>query len=155
MGSDGKESACSVGVPGSIPELRWSPGGGNGNPIQYSCLENSMDRRAWWADAGSQREESRPWQWSWGRKPDKMQRCDLASGVPPEFSWTSTPQNQSLPALLHIKRMSPSEPPLDGSLTCLTGSPELFTICELFTAPQLLEAWSLKHFKDTEPFLKS
>ena len=50
--------------------------------------------------AGSQREESRPWQRSWGRKPDKTQRHDLASGVPPEFSWTSTPQNQSLPALL-------------------------------------------------------
>ena len=50
--------------------------------------------------AGSLREESRLWQRSWGRKPDKMQRRDLASGVPPEFSWTSTPQNQSLPALL-------------------------------------------------------
>ena len=135
---------------GEIPHT-----GSGQHPLQYSCLENSMDRRAWWADAGSQREESRPWQWSWGRKPDKMQRCDLASGVPPEFSWTSTPQNQSLPALLHIKRMSPSEPPLDGSLTCLTGSPELFTICELFTAPQPQEAQSLKHLKDTEPFLKS
>ena len=43
-GSDGKESACSV---GSIPGLRRSPGAGNGNPLQYSCLENSMDRGAW------------------------------------------------------------------------------------------------------------
>ena len=34
---------------GSIPELRKPPGGGNGNPLQYSCLENSMDRGAWWA----------------------------------------------------------------------------------------------------------
>ena len=34
---------------GSIPELGRSPGGGNGNPLQYSCLENSMDRGAWWA----------------------------------------------------------------------------------------------------------
>ena len=33
----------------SIPELGGSPGGGNGNPFQYSCLENSMDRGAWWA----------------------------------------------------------------------------------------------------------
>ena len=40
--SDGKESACKVGDPGSIPELGRSPGEGNGNP-QYSCLENSMD----------------------------------------------------------------------------------------------------------------
>ena len=34
---------------GSIPELGRSPGEGNGNPIQYSCLENPMDREAWWA----------------------------------------------------------------------------------------------------------
>ena len=34
---------------GLIPELGRSPGGGNGNPLQYSCLENSMDRGAWWA----------------------------------------------------------------------------------------------------------
>ena len=34
---------------GSVPGLGWSPGGGHGNPLQYSCLENSMDRGAWWA----------------------------------------------------------------------------------------------------------
>ena len=34
---------------GSIPGLRRSPGGGHGNPLQYSCLENPMDRGAWWA----------------------------------------------------------------------------------------------------------
>ena len=48
-GSDGKESACNVGGLGSIPRLGRSPRGGNGNPLQYSCLENSMDRGAWWA----------------------------------------------------------------------------------------------------------
>ena len=42
-GSDGKVSACSVGDQGSIPGLGRSPGEGNGNPLQYSCLENSMD----------------------------------------------------------------------------------------------------------------
>ena len=47
--SDGKESACNSGDPGSIPESGRLPGGGNGNPLQCSCLENSMDRRAWWA----------------------------------------------------------------------------------------------------------
>ena len=46
-GSDGKASACSVGDPGSIPGLGRSPGEGNGNPLQYSCLENSMDGGAW------------------------------------------------------------------------------------------------------------
>ena len=46
-GSDGKESACNVGDPGLIPWLGRSPGEGNGYPLQYSCLENSMDRGAW------------------------------------------------------------------------------------------------------------
>ena len=48
-GLDSKESACSVGDMGSIPGLRRSPGEGNGNPLQYCYLENSMDRGAWWA----------------------------------------------------------------------------------------------------------
>ena len=43
----GKESACSAGDQGSIPELGLSPGKGNGNPLQYSCLGNPMDRGAW------------------------------------------------------------------------------------------------------------
>ena len=45
-GSDSKESVCSAGDPGSISGLGRSPGGGNGNPLQYSCLENPMDRGA-------------------------------------------------------------------------------------------------------------
>ena len=48
-GSDSKESACNAGGLGSVPELERSPGEGNGTPLQYSCLENSMDRGAWWA----------------------------------------------------------------------------------------------------------
>ena len=48
-GSDGKESVCTAGDPGSIPGWERSPGEGNGNPLQYSCLENPMDRGAWWA----------------------------------------------------------------------------------------------------------
>ena len=45
--SVGKESACNVGDLGSIPGSGRSPGEGNGNPLQYSCLENHMDRGAW------------------------------------------------------------------------------------------------------------
>ena len=48
-GSEDKASACNAGEPGSIPGLGRFPGGGNGNPLQYSCLENPMDRGAWWA----------------------------------------------------------------------------------------------------------
>ena len=46
-GSDSEESPCSAGDPGSIPGLGRSPGGGHGNPLQYSRLENPMDRGAW------------------------------------------------------------------------------------------------------------
>ena len=46
-GSDGKESTYNAGDPGSISGLGRSPGEGNGNPLQYSCLENFMDRGAW------------------------------------------------------------------------------------------------------------
>ena len=48
-GSDGEESACNVGDLGLIPGSGRSPGEGNGNALQYSCLENPMDRGAWWA----------------------------------------------------------------------------------------------------------
>ena len=50
-GSDGKESACSVGDLDSIPGFGRSPREGNGNPFQYSCLENYKDKGAWWARA--------------------------------------------------------------------------------------------------------
>ena len=46
-GSDGKEYACNAGEPGSIPGSGRSPGEGNGLPLQYSCLKNSVDRGAW------------------------------------------------------------------------------------------------------------
>ena len=46
-GLDGKASAYNAGDPGSIPGLGTSPGEGNSNPLQYSCLENPMDGRAW------------------------------------------------------------------------------------------------------------
>ena len=48
-GSDGKESACNAGDPGSIPGWGRSPGEGNGNPLKYSCLDKLMDREAWLA----------------------------------------------------------------------------------------------------------
>ena len=61
-GSGGKESVCNVGDPGLIPGLERSPGEGNGNPLQYSCLKNSMDRGAWGLVGYS----------SWGRKESDM-----------------------------------------------------------------------------------
>ena len=46
-GSDGKEPPCNAGDPGLIPGSGRFPGEGNGNPLQYSCLENYMDRGGW------------------------------------------------------------------------------------------------------------
>ena len=48
-GSEVKTSACNVGDPGPMPGSGRFPGEGNGNPLQYSCLGNPMDRGAWWA----------------------------------------------------------------------------------------------------------
>ena len=48
-GLDGKAFAYNVGDPGLIPGSGRSSGEGNGNPLQYSCLENPMDRGTWWA----------------------------------------------------------------------------------------------------------
>ena len=50
-GSEVKASACNAGDLGLIPGLGRTPGEGNGNPLQYSCLENPVDGGAWWATA--------------------------------------------------------------------------------------------------------
>ena len=57
----GKESACQGRRYGFIPVLGWSPGEGNGNPLQYSCLRNLMDRGAWWATVHG---TTKSWIWS-------------------------------------------------------------------------------------------
>ena len=57
-GSDAKESVCSEEDPGLIPGLGRSPGEGNGNPLQYSCLKNPMDREAWQATVHGDARES-------------------------------------------------------------------------------------------------
>ena len=58
----GKEPACNAGDAGdmgSIPGSGRSPGGGHSNPLQYSCLENPMDRGAWWAIAHNSQSQTR------------------------------------------------------------------------------------------------
>ena len=59
-GSDGEASACSLRHPGSFPGLGRSPGEGNGYPLQCSCLENPVDRGAWWATVLG---VSKSWTW--------------------------------------------------------------------------------------------
>ena len=71
--ASGKESACNAGDAGLIPGSGRSPGGGHGYPLQYSCLENPMDRRAWQATvhrvANSWTQLRRPSMLSWGFMP--------------------------------------------------------------------------------------
>ena len=59
-GSEGKESACNTGDLGSVPGIGRSSGGGQGNPLQYSGLENPLDRGVWWAPA-----HGVPKSWGW------------------------------------------------------------------------------------------
>ena len=66
-GSAGKESTCNAGDPGSIPESGRFPGEGNGYPLQYSCLENPMDRGAWQATVHGATE-------SWTRNTETTER---------------------------------------------------------------------------------
>ena len=79
-GSDSKASAYNVGDLGSIPGSGRSPGEGNGNPLQYSCLENPIDREAWYATGhGVTKSRTRPRDFTfkefhqavqWGKKSD-------------------------------------------------------------------------------------
>ena len=57
-GANVKESACNAGDSGSIPGLGRYPGEGHGNSLQYSCLENPLDRGAWWATVHGVAKES-------------------------------------------------------------------------------------------------
>ena len=77
-GSEGKESTCSAGDSGSIPKSGKSPREGNGNPLQYSCLENSMDRGAWWTTVQGVAKSVAGYS-SWGpKKLDTTERLTLS-----------------------------------------------------------------------------
>ena len=77
-GSDSKECVRNVGDLGSIPGLGRSPGAGNGNPLQYSCLENPTDRGAWWATVhGVAKSRTRL-----SPHAQKLKYCKLGWGIP-------------------------------------------------------------------------
>ena len=110
-GSDGKESVCSAREPGLIPGLGRSPGEGNGYALQYSCLEKSMDRGAWWAtvhgvttsgtrlnDWVSHKWQVLGWAWMMTAKPSMVQGQEAEyTGVGRSFrSGSSSPAPQGL-----------------------------------------------------------
>ena len=61
MAQQGKKSACNVGDMSLIPGLERSPGGGNRNLLQYSCLKNLLDRGAWWLQSGGSQRVEHDW----------------------------------------------------------------------------------------------
>ena len=81
--SGDKESACNAGDPGSILGLGRSPGDGNGYPRQYSCLENPMDREAWWATVPGVTKTQR-------HEVNCAELCDLLSLTSPEHGAVGT-----------------------------------------------------------------
>ena len=87
-GSDGKKSAYNVGDPSWIPGSGRSPGEGNGNPLQYSCQENSMDRGVWWATVhGIAESDTTKWQ---RVRHDWVAHTQLSSGLH-YFQWYVLP----------------------------------------------------------------
>ena len=102
-GSEGKESACNGGDLGSIPELGRSLGEGNGNPLQYSCLENLMDRGAWQTTVHGVA-KSQTWLSDWAcmhaRSPQRTCR-EPWSARGPTLCWTCPQAMASRPQLSH------------------------------------------------------
>ena len=83
-GWDGKESICNAGDLGSIPRLGWSPGGGHSNPLQYSSLENPVDRGDLWAPVHGVTKNQTQLNKSSNDEPDD--RCMQISDYTPERS---------------------------------------------------------------------
>ena len=89
-----KESACNTRDTGSISGSGGSPGGGNGNPLQYSCLENPMDRGAWWATVhGVPKSQTRlsNWTHAWkqGRALRKSHSAHSSVGMSTHLGWAN------------------------------------------------------------------
>ena len=122
-GSDGKESACNAGNLGSIPGLGRSPGGGHGNPLQYSCPENPHEQRSL-ADCS-------PWCW---KELDKTEPLSIATA----------------PLFLGLKNMAFETLDDLGSAAHLHISPSCCLILTLFQIPcpslslsPIIELWYL------------
>ena len=99
----GKECACNAGDTDLIPELGRSPGEGNGNPLQYSCLGNTMNRQAWWAIVYGVVKESDTTEWlnnsiNWEILPAALSNCLWGSS---QSSAQFCPLSQSSPQSSH------------------------------------------------------
>ena len=92
----GQESACNAGDADLIPRLGRSPGGGGyGNPLQYSCLGNAMDRGPWWVTAQRLQRVGHDWAW-------KIIKLSMSKMVKRRRQWHPTPV--LLPGISHRRR---------------------------------------------------
>ena len=106
-GSDGKGSACNAGELGLIPGLGRFPGGGNGNPLQYSCLENFTDRGAWRATvSGPQRDTTKGLTLSLSFACTQNSPSSLLLKEP-NLQLPHTPTLSSFSNIKHVKEASP------------------------------------------------
>ena len=127
----GKESACNTGDPGSIHWSRRSPEGGCGNLLQYSCLENLMDREAWWA-TDHKVAKSRTW-----LSMHTFSLCIIYYTQISDCLWVGTPN-------LHVFKGRPSMSLSLSSLICLISSLSFFAEVPHWTHLWLwLFDWSL------------
>ena len=147
-GSNGKEFACNVGEMGSTPGLGRSPGGGHGNPLQCSCLENPMDRGAWqgyspWGHKESVTTERLSTAQAWLILSLEMSFCKVFRGLnswqwpPVAFNWESHPLTEhtvgSLAASRYPLPLCISTP----SLPALRHTVSFFSFLSLWISPAL------------------
>ena len=124
----GKESTCNAGVVGSVPGSGRSPGGGNGYPLQYSCLGNPMDRGVWWATVhGVTKELDHDW-------PTKQQQEQQKSSQNTHGGWSSGAWGSERTSKMwwHMfpeggrQGSAGGQTPTWGQLTCLRQASRIF-----------------------------
>ena len=114
----GKEPACDAGDMGSIPGSGRSPGGRQGNPLQYSCLESPMDRGAWWATVHGVAESRTRLKWP-GKQDLLLPLCAFGQHIPQMFDRCSRKAAPGSPACF---QPLPSRPPCTSRAACSCGS---------------------------------
>ena len=135
-GSDGKVSACNEEDPGSIPGSGRSPGEGNGNPLQSSCLGNPMDRGAWRATVhGVTKSQTRPREGDSPRKAVVLARGPRAS----DGRATTVAENSQFPGLLILASLTRYTWGKLESKICLRPHPRAHALQE---KPLISEAWA-------------
>ena len=139
-GSEGKEPACNTGDLGSITGLGISPWEGNGNPLQYFCLENPMDRGAWQATVYRVQKS-----WTWLKQPKTPQfSCSVVSDYlwPHESQHARPPCPSPTPGVHPDSRPSSQwcHPAISSSVIPFSSCPQSLPASESFTMSQLF-AW--------------